>query len=100
MSTTSAAKKAKVLVIDDEVQIRRLLRVCLERSGYEVLEAATGEAGIGEAAQSSPEAVILDLGLPDMEGLTVLKRLREWSTVRVLVLSVRSQEEDKITALD
>lgn len=89
-----------VLVIDDEIQMRRLLRACLERNGYAVVEAATGDAGLEEAVRRQPEAVLLDLGLPDMDGQAVLKRLREWSQVPVLVVSVRGQEEDKITALD
>jgi two-component system KDP operon response regulator KdpE len=96
----SAAKPATVLVIEDEVQIRRLLRICLERNGYRVVEASTGDTGIGEAVRCDPDAVFLDLGLPDMDGLQVLKRLREWSQVPVLVVSVRGQEEDKINALD
>ena len=92
--------KSTALVIDDELQMRRLLRVCLEANGYRVLEAATGKDGIAEAAQHPPDVVILDLGLPDMEGVAVLKRLREWSRVPVVVLSVRDREEDKIAALD
>jgi two-component system, OmpR family, KDP operon response regulator KdpE len=92
--------KATALVIDDELQIRRLLRVCLEANGYRVLEAATGQEGITSAAQWKPDVVVLDLGLPDMEGVTVLKRLREWSRVPVVVLSVRDREEDKVAALD
>lgn len=93
-------KKPTALVIDDEVQIRRLLRVTLEADGYRVLEAATGQEGITEAAQRRPDVVLLDLGLPDLDGVTVLKRLREWSRVPVVVLSVRDREEDKIAALD
>jgi two-component system, OmpR family, KDP operon response regulator KdpE len=92
--------KSTALVIDDELQMRRLLRVCLEANDYRVLEAATGAEGIAEAAQHPPDVVILDLGLPDMEGVSVLKRLREWSRVPVVVLSVRDREEDKIAALD
>jgi two-component system KDP operon response regulator KdpE len=92
--------KPIALVVDDEVQIRRLLRVCLEADGYRVLEAATGQEAITEAAQRKPDVVILDLGLPDMDGVKVLERLREWSRVPVLVLSVRDREEDKIAALD
>ena len=92
--------KSTALVIDDELQIRRLLRVCLEANVYRVSEAATGKEGIAEAAQHPPDVVILDLGLPDMEGVAVLKRLREWSRVPVVVLSVRDREEDKIAALD
>jgi two-component system KDP operon response regulator KdpE len=99
MSETAIVKPS-VLVIDDELQIRRLLRVCLDANGYRVLEAATGQEGISEAAQHRPDVVVLDLGLPDMDGVTVLKRLREWSRVPVVVLSVRDREEDKIKALD
>jgi two-component system KDP operon response regulator KdpE len=98
--SSTHTKQPTVLVIDDEAQIRRLLRVCLERDGYQVIEAATGDAGIGEAVRSLPNAVLLDLGLPDMDGLEVLKRLREWSQVPVLVVSVRDRENDKVDALD
>jgi two-component system, OmpR family, KDP operon response regulator KdpE len=94
------AGKPTALVIDDEIQMRRLLRVCLEANGYRMLEAATGQAGLAEAAQRKPDVVILDLGLPDMDGVTVLKRLREWSRVPVVVLSVRDREDDKVAALD
>ena len=97
---TTADTKKTVLLVDDEAQIRRLLRACLERNGYEVVEAATGDDGIQQAIRVQPDAVLLDLGLPDIDGLAVLKRLREWSQVPVLVVSVRGQEDDKITALD
>ena len=99
MSETSPLKPT-ALVIDDERQIRRLLRVCLEGNGYRVLEAATGQEGLLQAAQHPPEVVLLDLGLPDLDGVSVLKRLREWSRVPVVVLSVRDREEDKVAALD
>ncbi|MEY2429455.1 MAG: two-component system, OmpR family, operon response regulator KdpE [Verrucomicrobiota bacterium] len=99
MNSTTALKPT-VLVIDDEVQIRRLLNACLEANGYRVREAATGQEGISAAAQHPPDIVILDLGLPDMDGVAVLKRLREWSRVPIVVLSVRDREEDKIAALD
>jgi len=89
-----------VLIIDDEVQIRRLLRVTLEANGYRVHEAAQGQEGLAEAAQWNPDVIILDLGLPDMNGLTVLSRLREWSRAPVLVLSVQEGDVDKVTALD
>jgi len=88
------------LVIDDEPQIRRLLRVMLEANGYRVFDASTGNDGIVQAAQCRPEVILLDLGLPDMDGMVALKRLREWSCVPVIVLTVREREEDKITALD
>ncbi len=98
--SSGANPVSTALIIDDEVQIRRLLRVTLEASGYRVFEAATGNEGLVEAAQRHPDVVILDLGLPDMEGVAVLRRLREWSKVPVVVLSVRDREEDKIAALD
>ncbi len=94
------SNKPGALVIDDEVQMRRLLRVCLEANGYRVDEAATGQQGILQAAQHPPDVVLLDLGLPDLDGVMVLKRLREWSRVPVIVLSVRDREEDKVAALD
>lgn len=88
------------LVIDDEPQIRRLLRVTLEAGGYRVFDAATGNDGVVQAAQRQPDIVLLDLGLPDLGGVTVLKRLREWTRVPVIILSVRDQEEEKVAALD
>ena len=93
-------EKATALVIDDERQIRRLLRIVLEEQQYRVLEADSGRQGLVEAAQRKPDVVLLDLGLPDIEGLEVLKRLREWSGVPVLILSVRDGPEDKVAALD
>ncbi len=93
-------KAIVALIIDDEPQIRRLLRVTLEANGYRVFDAATGQDGVVQAAQRRPDVVLLDLGLPDMDGVEVLKRLREWSRVPVIVLAVRDREEDKIAALD
>jgi two-component system KDP operon response regulator KdpE len=100
--STVKAKNVKsvVLVIDDEPQIRRLLRVTLEANGYEVFDAATGNDGIVQAAQRRPEAILLDLGLPDLDGVDVLKRIREWSRVPIIILSVRDREHEKIGALD
>jgi two-component system KDP operon response regulator KdpE len=92
--------KPVALVIDDEVQIRRLLRVALESENYQVHEAETGQQGLIEIAKRRPAIILLDLGLPDMEGLEVLKRLREWSEAPVLVLSVRDDEQGKVAALD
>jgi two-component system KDP operon response regulator KdpE len=91
---------SRLLVVDDEAQIRRLLRVALEAENYEVHEAATGQLGLSEAAGVHPDGIVLDLGLPDLDGREVLRRLREWSQVPVLVLTVRDGEEDKIAALD
>ncbi|HET7535437.1 MAG TPA: response regulator [Candidatus Didemnitutus sp.] len=89
-----------LLVIDDEIQIRRLLRVTLEGEHYKVREAETGQLGLQEVAHQAPDAIVLDLGLPDLDGAEVIRRLREWSHVPVLVLSVREGEDDKIAALD
>jgi two-component system, OmpR family, KDP operon response regulator KdpE len=89
-----------LLIIDDERQIRRLLRVTLEGAGYQVRETETGQLGLQELAHQAPDGIILDLGLPDLDGTEVIRRLREWSRVPVLVLSVREGEEDKIAALD
>ena len=91
---------SQILVIDDEVQIRRLLRITLESAGYTVREAETGLLGLEEIARAAPDAVILDLGLPDLSGLEVLRRLREWSRVPVLILTVVANEADKVAALD
>jgi two-component system KDP operon response regulator KdpE len=89
-----------VLVIDDEPPIRRLLRLTLEPQGYQVFDADTGQLGLQEAAARRPDVIILDMGLPDMDGNAVLKRLREWSQTPVLVLTVRDREADKVAALD
>jgi len=91
---------ATVLIIDDEPQMRRLLGVTLEASNYKVVEAVNGAEGILAAAQRRPDVILLDLGLPDIDGLTVLARLREWSKTPVIVLTARDREEDKIAALD
>jgi two-component system KDP operon response regulator KdpE len=92
--------KPVALIIDDEVQIRRLLRVVLEGENYQVQEAKTGQEGLTEIANRRPGIILLDLGLPDLDGLEVLKRLREWSQAPVLVLSVRDDEQGKVAALD
>src|SRR5262249_6181201 len=89
-----------VLVIEDEPQMLRFLRPALQGNGYRMIEAATGEAGITEAATRAPDVVLLDLGLPDIDGLEVTSRLREWSQVPIVVISARGQEEDKVAALD
>lgn len=100
MSEPNTKPATVALVIDDEPQIRRLLGVTLEANGYTVINAATGRDGIVQAAQGRPEIILLDLGLPDMDGVAVLHRIREWSQVPVIVLSVRDREHDKIAALD
>jgi len=100
MSKETGQAAPVALVIDDEPQMRRLLRVTLEANGYRVFDAATGKDGVAQAAQRRPDVILLDLGLPDLEGAEVLKRLREWSRVPVIILSVRDREEDKVAALD
>jgi len=89
-----------ILVIDDEPQIRKFLRISLSSQGYKVIEAGNGAEGLSQAALASPALVVLDLGLPDMDGQAVLRELRQWSAVPVLVLSVRAGESDKVEALD
>jgi two-component system KDP operon response regulator KdpE len=89
-----------VVLIEDEPQIRRFLRATLGSNGYRLYEATSGEDGLIEAATRQPDVVILDLGLPDVDGLQVIRRLREWSRVPIIVLSARGQEGDKVAALD
>jgi two-component system KDP operon response regulator KdpE len=91
---------AVALIIDDEKQIRRLVRLALESERYRVFDAESGEQGLNEAVYRRPDVVVLDLGLPDMEGAEVLRRLREWSRVPVLILSVRDDPDEKVAALD
>lgn len=92
--------RPSILLIDDEAQIRKFLRISLAAQGYRVLEAATGEEGLAQAALAGPDLVVLDLGLPDRDGQAVLAELREWCRVPVLVLSVRAGEGEKVRALD
>ena len=92
--------KPVILVIDDEPQMRRLLQLTLETNEFTVRTSSTGNEGVVRAASDRPELVMLDLGLPDMDGSEVLKKIREWSTVPVLVLSVRSAEDDIVGCLD
>lgn len=89
-----------VLVIDDEPQLRRLLRTALEAEGYRVVEAGNGQRGLIEAGSHKPDLAIVDLGLPDIDGAEVIRRIREWSAMPLLVLSARTQEAQKIVALD
>lgn len=91
---------ARILIIDDESQIRRLLKVALTGHGYEVREATNGEEGLKEVVMYRPDLIILDMGLPDLEGIEIVCRLREWSKVPVIIVSVREDESDKIGALD
>ncbi len=89
-----------ILLIEDEPQMTRFLRITLQGHGYRLIEADTGQKGLVQAATRNPDIILLDLGLPDMDGLEVTKRIREWSEVPVIVLSAREQEQDKIRALD
>ena len=89
-----------ILIIDDEVQIRRLLEITLSANGYKISEASTGKDGLIHAATTHPVLIILDLGLPDADGLEILKKLREWYLKPIIILSVRNSEEDIIKALD
>jgi two-component system KDP operon response regulator KdpE len=94
------ANKPVILVVDDEAQIRKLLELTLESNGYDVRSAVKANEGLAKVASERPELIILDLGLPDMDGLEVLKKIREWTSVPVLILSVRSSEKDIIACLD
>lgn len=92
--------KPTIVVIDDEPQIRKILRITLEGQDYKVVEASTAKDGIVQAGTAHPNLIILDLGLPDQDGLDLLKELRGWSNVPIIILSVRNSEEDIVTALD
>ena len=87
-------------MIEDDPQIRRFLRATLAAEGYRFQEALTGEEGLAQAAAHQPDLILLDLGLPDIDGLEVIRRLREWNRAPILILSARGQENDKIAALD
>ena len=100
MAEASAIPPARVLVIDDEVQIRRFLDISLRAQGYAVSQAATGSEGLQQLTNEGADLVVLDIGLPDMEGHDVLAELRQWSQVPVIMLSVRAGEAEKVRALD
>lgn len=99
-SETGGEHPPRLVVIDDEPQIRRLLQLALEGHGYPVVEAVNGREGVLAVAQNRPDAVVLDLLLPDMSGVEVIRRIREWSEVPILVLSALGQEKEKVSALD
>lgn len=92
--------KATVLVVEDDAQMRKFVRIALESHDYRVVEARSGDEALRQASAYTPDAVLLDLGLPDMDGLAVAKRLREWTAVPILVISARGQEDVKVQALD
>jgi len=91
---------ATILVIEDDPPIRKFLRVTLGSQGFQIVESETGKDGLLQAASRAPELIILDLGLPDMDGVELVKQLRDWSTVPVIIVSARGKEQDKIVALD
>jgi two-component system, OmpR family, KDP operon response regulator KdpE len=92
--------KEKILIIDDEKQIRRFLKIGLESQGYTIIEADSGETGSTQSVMHKPDIILLDLNLPDMSGLDVLKKIREWNSAPVIVLTVRDSEHDKIELLN
>ncbi len=92
--------KPAILVIEDEAPLRKFLRVTLEMSDYRVVEASGGKEGLEQAIKSRPDLIVLDLGLPDLDGVELTRKLREWSTVPVVVVSARGREQDKVAALD
>ena len=94
------ATKNTILIIDDEPQIRKVLTIALDSVDFKVLEAESGNSGIVQTATNRPQLVILDLGLPDRDGLSVLKELRSWTDIPIIILSVRNSEEDIVKALD
>lgn len=100
MSAKPPEARRLVLVIEDELPIRRFLRAAFESAGFEFEEAATAREGLTSAASRAPDLIVLDLGLPDLDGIEVTQRLREWFAAPILVLSARGQERDKIRALD
>src|SRR4029077_20649271 len=89
-----------ILLVEDEAQMRRFLRVSLTGRGFRLIECETGNDGLTQAAAHNPDAILLDLGLPDLDGIEVTRRLREWTATPIIVLSARGQEQDKIAALD
>jgi two-component system KDP operon response regulator KdpE len=92
--------QATVLIIEDEAPIRQFLRTTLLTQGFQVYEATTGKDGLAQAAARTPDVIVLDLGLPDVNGLEVTRQLRSWTSVPIIVLSARNQEHDKVAALD
>jgi two-component system KDP operon response regulator KdpE len=100
MTHEAMQTEVRVLVVDDEPAIRRFLRVSLAAHGYVIFEADSGEAAMVVAATNRPDLIILDLGLPDLNGVEVTRRLREWTRIPIIILSVRGQEADKIAAFD
>ncbi len=94
------SQTVKILTVEDDYRLGKFLKVSLEEHGYSVVQAAAGKVAIAETASCNPDLVILDLGLPDMDGMDVIRRIREWSEVAILVLSARDRETDKVNSLD
>jgi two-component system, OmpR family, KDP operon response regulator KdpE len=99
-ATDASAPKHSVLVIEDDPPVQRFLRLTLSNHNYKVIEATTGESGLRHAANDQPDLIILDLGLPDVDGLEVTRRIREWSAIPIIVVSARGKDQDKVVALD
>src|SRR3990172_10675838 len=99
-SATDKLKSPVILVIEDDPQMRRFLRATLVDNGYNYLDATTAQEGLRQVGLQHPDLIILDLGLPDLDGLEVTRRLREWTSTPIIVLSARNQERDKVDALD
>lgn len=91
---------ARVLIVEDDAQIRKFLRISLEANGFSISESRLGELGIDMCSELAPDLIILDLGLPDISGYDVIRRVRDWTTIPIIVLSVRADEQDKVAALD
>jgi two-component system KDP operon response regulator KdpE len=100
MSERESGNLPRILIVDDEIAIRRFLNTVLSAEEFSLQEAADGHAGLAAAAAFRPDVILLDLGLPDIDGIEVIKRIREWSPVPIIVLSVREHEDDKVAALD
>jgi two-component system KDP operon response regulator KdpE len=97
---SSSGPRPTILVIDDEPPLQKFLRVTLTSQNFNVIEALTGESGLRHAANDQPDLIILDLGLPDIDGVQVTRRIREWSAIPIIVVSARGKEQDKVVALD
>lgn len=100
MTDSQGSSQHRILVIDDEAAIRRFLRSALSSEEFTLHEAESGHSGLAAAAAGRPDVILLDLGLPDLDGIEVIRRIREWSQVPIIVLSVREREDDKVAALD
>jgi len=96
----TASHQPRILIVEDEIQIRRFLRPAMEAAGFQIIEAVDGRGGVLQASEANPDVMVLDLGLPDLDGLDVIRRVREWSRMPIIILSARGQEGDKVAGLD